>query len=269
FHTVQRNFLVQTGDPSNTGKGGDSIWALLEDSSKRLFRDEIRPQLKHVQRGCLGMASSAADANASQFYITTGTELDSLDGRHTLFGQVAEGLDVLQAIDETPCDSGGRPLQNIRIRHTIVLDDPFEDPPGLAALVPGASPPPEFASDGRLEEDWVPQDASLDAAQAEEAGRDRDARSRAIVLEMIGDLPEAEAAPPDSVLFVCKLNPVTTEEDLEIIFSRFGTVVDCSILRDQRTGDSLCYAFVGFDSREACEAAYHKMNNVLIDDRRI
>lgn len=52
-----------------------------------------------------------------------------------------------------------------------------------------------------------------------------------MVLEMIGDLPEADAKPPSNMLFMCKLNPVTTEEDLEIIFSRFGTVTSCDIIR--------------------------------------
>ena len=53
----------------------------------------------------------------------------------------------------------------------------------------------------------------------------KEARAQATILEMVGDLPEAECAPPENVLFVCKLNPVTTDDDLEIIFSRFGKVV--------------------------------------------
>lgn len=51
---------------------------------------------------------------------------------------------------------------------------------------------------------------------------------------------------------------------MEIIFSRFGTVTSCDIIRDWKTGDSLCYAFLGFDNDEACEEAYFKMNNVLV-----
>jgi peptidyl-prolyl cis-trans isomerase-like 4 len=61
----------------------------------------------------------------------------------------------------------------------------------------------------------------------------------------IGDIPEAEVKPPDNVLFVCKLNPVTEDEDLHTIFSRFGTVVSADVIRDFKTGDSLCYAFIG------------------------
>lgn len=86
---------------------------------------------------------------------------------------------------------------------------------------------------------------------------------------MIGDLPEADSKPPSNMLFIAKLNQVTTEEDLETIFGRFGNITSCDIIRDKKTGDSLCYAFLGYDTDEACETAYFKMNNVLIDDRRI
>lgn len=86
---------------------------------------------------------------------------------------------------------------------------------------------------------------------------------------MIGDIPDADAKPPENVLFVCKLNPVTTDEDLEIIFSRFGPILSCEVIRDQKTGDSLQYAFIEFENEEDCVNAYFKMDNVLIDDRRI
>ena len=66
-----------------------------------------------------------------------------------------------------------------------------------------------------------------------------------------------------------KLNPVTEEEDLDLIFSRFGKVESCDIVRDSKTGESLCYGFIGFETESSCEEAYFKMNNVLIDDRRI
>ena len=61
--------------------------------------------------------------------------------------------------------------------------------------------------------------------------REKEAHNRAVVLEMIGDLPEADAKPPPNMLFICKLNPVTTEEDLDIIFSRFGNITSCDIIR--------------------------------------
>lgn len=65
------------------------------------------------------------------------------------------------------------------------------------------------------------------------------------------------------------MNAVTESEDLEAIFSRFGPIVSCEVVRDWKTGDSLQYAFIEFDEVEACEKAYFKMQNVLIDERRI
>lgn len=86
---------------------------------------------------------------------------------------------------------------------------------------------------------------------------------------ILGDIPDADVKPPDEVLFVCKLNAVTTDADLELIFSRFGIINQCEIIRDSKTGDSLNYAFIEFQTAAACIEAYEKMNNVLIDDRRI
>merc|ERR1712108_70830 len=100
-------------------------------------------------------------------------------------------------------------------------------------------------------------------------GAEKEAKARAAILTIVGDLPDEDVAPPENVLFVCKLNPVTCDDDLEIIFSRFGKVVTCEVIRDRKTGDSLQYAFVEFEDQKACEAAYFKMDNVLIDDRRI
>lgn len=71
------------------------------------------------------------------------------------------------------------------------------------------------------------------------------------------------------MIFICKLNPVTEEENLHTIISRFGMVVSVDIIRDYKTGDSLCYGFVEFQDKEAREQAYFKMTNALIDDTRI
>ena len=71
------------------------------------------------------------------------------------------------------------------------------------------------------------------------------------------------------MLFVCKLNPVTEDDDLELIFSRFGNIKQCQIIRDYKTGDSLNYAFIEFDDVSSCTQAYFKMDGALVDDRRI
>ncbi|XP_049931166.1 peptidyl-prolyl cis-trans isomerase CYP59-like isoform X2 [Nymphaea colorata] len=288
FHTVHKYFTAQTGDPSGKGTGGDSIYKFLYGEQARFFGDEIHPDLKHSKKGTVSMASAGENLNASQFYFTLRDNLDYLDGKHTVFGEVAEGFDTLTRINEAFVDESSRPFKNIRVKHTYILDDPFDDPPQLAELIPQASPegkPPDEIDDVRLEDDWVPLDETMDPEQLEESMREKEAHSHAVVLEMIGDIPDAEIKPPENVLFVCKLNPVTQlklntylftieygklqDEDLEIIFSRFGKVTSADIIRDYKTGDSLCYAFIEFETQEACEAAYFKMDNVLIDDRRI
>ncbi|MCJ1272826.1 Peptidyl-prolyl cis-trans isomerase cyp6 [Puttea exsequens] len=103
----------------------------------------------------------------------------------------------------------------------------------------------------------------------EKVRREREARAQALTLEIVGDLPYAEVKPPENVLFVCKLNPVTEDEDLDTIFSRFGFIVSCEVIRDKRTHDSLQYAFIEFENQKDCEQAYFKMQGVLIDDHRI
>lgn len=122
-----------------------------------------------------------------------------------------------------------------------------------------------------VREDEIPTKADETAQEEarEKLRREREARAQALTLEIVGDLPYAEVKPPENVLFVCKLNPVTEDEDLETIFSRFGTIVSCEVIRDKRTRDSLQYAFIEFENQKDCEQAYFKMQGVLIDDHRI
>lgn len=89
------------------------------------------------------------------------------------------------------------------------------------------------------------------------------------MLTILDDLPDADIEPPKNVLFVCKLNPVTQSDDLEIIFSRFGRVTSCEVIRDWKTGDSLQYAFIEFETEDACILAYSKMDGALVDERRL
>ncbi|KAG0424156.1 hypothetical protein HPB47_000088 [Ixodes persulcatus] len=270
FHRVEQNFIAQTGDPTGSGRGGESLFAKLYGEQARYFEAERKPRLKHLKLGTLSMVSSEDGLHGSQFILTLGENVDSLDGRHSVFGCVSEGAETLTRINSALCDGDARPYQDIRITHTVVLHDPFDDPPGLE--VPGASPEPTLEM---LRSDRIGAHEALDDTQGrtmeeiEEEIRNKEAKARATVLEMIGDLPDVDAAPPENVLFVCKLNPVTTDEDLEIIFSRFGPIKSCEVIRDRKTGDSLQYAFVEFTCREHCESAYFKMDNVLIDDRRI
>lgn len=269
IHNVQRDFIVQTGDPTGTGRGGESVFCKLYGDQARFFESEKVPRIKHRKKGTVSMVNNGTDQHGSQFLITSSENLDYLDGVHTVFGEVTEGMDVLSKINETFVDSDFIPFQDIRINHTVILDDPFDDPAGLP--VPDRSPEPtkEQLDSGRIGADEAINDDDGDAEQLDELIKDKEAKTQAILLEMVGDLPDAEVKPPENVLFVCKLNPVTTDEDLEIIFSRFGSIKCCEIIRDWKTGESLCYAFIEFEKEEDCEKAYFKMDNVLIDDRRI
>ena len=131
---------------------GNSIWGLISGASKKNFVAEIDPKVKHVERGTVSMATvpSTRDADerlaGSQFIITLGDDIDHLNGKAAPFGTVVEGFDTLEKINEAFTNSSGRPLKDIRIRHTIVLEDPYDDPPGLA--VPDTSPAPNEGSTG-------------------------------------------------------------------------------------------------------------------------
>ena len=259
--------------------GGSSIWGLLSnDPAERTFTALFHPKLKHLERGTVSMATAPHPSDpetrlaGSQFIITLGDNTEYLDGKAAIFGKVVEGFDALEKINEAIIDDRGHPLVDIRIKHTVILDDPYPDPPGLRE--PSSSPLPSKAqlATVRIGEDEELLDAEADeeaAAEAERRKREREAAAQALTLEMMGDLPFAEVKPPENVLFVCKLNPVTTDEDLELIFSRFGKILSCEVIRDRKTGDSLQYAFIEFEDKKSCEDAYFKMDSVLIDDRRI
>lgn len=270
FHNVQPGFMAQTGDPTGTGRGGESIYGRLFGDQANFFEGEVLPKIKHSKRGLLSMASAGNNMFGSQFFLTLDDDLGHLDGEHSVFGEVVEGEEILDKFNKVISDEEHRPYQDVRITHTVILEDPYDDPDRLE--VPPRSPLPSEVNldSGRIGADEnIEDDSDIDAEEVEERTAAKEAKAQATILEMIGDLPEADCAPPENVLFVCKLNPVTTDEDLEIIFSRFGKVVSCEVIRDHKTGDSLQYAFVEFDNPKSCETAYFKMDNVLIDDRRI
>ncbi|KAI8982748.1 cyclophilin-like domain-containing protein [Trametes punicea] len=276
FFNVSKDFLAQVGDPTATGTGGECIWSLIAsqkgESAARYFTPEFVPRLKHKERGTVSMAVAPALGEehkggcGSQFFITLGENIEYLDGKHAVFGHVVEGFETLDKLNDVFVDQDGRPFKDVRIRHVEILEDPFEDPPGL--VVPESPPtrPPDNST--RIAEDEDPLE-TLPEEEAEEIRRKKAAQASALTLEMVGDLPFANVRPPENVLFVCKLNPVTRDEDLELIFSRFGPIISCQVIRDKKTGDSLQYAFIEFDKREDAEQAYFKMQNVLVDDRRI
>ncbi|CAK5279412.1 unnamed protein product, partial [Mycena citricolor] len=276
FFNVSKDFLAQAGDPTASGTGGQSIWSLLDPSKARYFTPEFRPKLKHTRKGTVSMAvapeveGSAQGGCGSQFFVTLADDIDYLDGKHCVFGHVVEGLETLDKLNDVFTDKDGRPFKDVRIRHVLILgiviwlnqleltklisDDPFTDPTELGRIQPPSSPirPPDNSN--RIAEDEDPLE-TLPEEEEERIRREKAAAASALTLELVGDLPFANVRPPENVLFVCKLNPVTRDEDLELIFSRFGTIMSCQVIRDKRTGDSLQYAFIEFDKREEAEQA--------------
>lgn len=107
FHRVIKNFMIQGGDPTGTGRGGESIWA-------KPFEDEVSSDLQFDKIGLLAMANAGAGTNGSQFFITT-AKTPWLNMKHTIFGEVVSGYDVVQKIENAPADSGDKPIEEQKI----------------------------------------------------------------------------------------------------------------------------------------------------------
>ncbi len=107
FHRVIKNFMVQGGDPTGTGRGGESLWG-------RSFEDEFSPSYTFNKPGILAMANAGPGTNGSQFFITTAAT-PWLNNHHTIFGEVSSGYDVVQKIEQTPTGAGDRPVTEQKI----------------------------------------------------------------------------------------------------------------------------------------------------------
>jgi len=108
FHRVIKDFMIQGGCPEGTGTGGPGYQ----------FEDEINEH--KVVRGALAMANAGPDTNGSQFFIVTTDEAPWLDGKHTVFGQVTDGMDVVDRIEGKPTDARDRPQDDVRMESVRV-----------------------------------------------------------------------------------------------------------------------------------------------------
>ena len=145
FHRVMSDFMIQGGDPTGTGTGGKSIYTDVA-GNRGYFQDEFSDRLFHF-RGALSMANSGSDTNGSQFFIVQTSQLREgqkesmknngvdkqaiakyeaeggtpwLDGQHTVFGQVIEGMEVVDAIAAVATDENDRPLEEVSILSVTV-----------------------------------------------------------------------------------------------------------------------------------------------------
>jgi peptidylprolyl isomerase len=114
FHRVITEFMIQGGDPTGTGRGGESLWG-------KPFEDECSPELSFSKRGLLAMANAGPNTNGSQFFITTALT-PWLDGRHTIFGEVVDGYEVVEKIERTPTGRDDRPVEKQVIEKIVVAD---------------------------------------------------------------------------------------------------------------------------------------------------
>jgi peptidyl-prolyl cis-trans isomerase B (cyclophilin B) len=103
FHRVIRDFMIQGGCPEGTGRGGPGY----------TFEDEINDH--KIVRGALAMANAGPDTNGSQFFIVTTDAAPWLDGKHTVFGRVTDGMDVIDRIEASDTDASDRPREDVRI----------------------------------------------------------------------------------------------------------------------------------------------------------
>ncbi|KAL6710719.1 Peptidyl-prolyl cis-trans isomerase-like 1 [Coniothyrium glycines] len=116
FHRIIPNFMIQGGDPTGTGRGGESIYG-------EKFEDEISAALKHTGAGILSMANSGPNTNGSQFFITL-APTPWLDGKHTIFGRVKSGMQIVKKLGLVKTDKEDRPLEELKIVRAYV---PGED----------------------------------------------------------------------------------------------------------------------------------------------
>jgi len=107
FHRIIPDFMIQGGDPTGTGRGGASIYGTK-------FADEIVSSLKHTGAGILSMANSGPNTNGSQFFITLGP-CPWLDGKHTIFGRISKGMQVVKRLGNVQTTQMDKPVEDVKI----------------------------------------------------------------------------------------------------------------------------------------------------------
>lgn len=115
FHRVMNDFMIQGGDPNGNGTGGESIWGAP-------FEDEFSKDHPHV-KGSLSMANSGRNTNGSQFFIVHAESTPWLDGGHTVFGEVIEGLDVVDTIAAVKTGANDKPVEDVIMEKVEIVEN--------------------------------------------------------------------------------------------------------------------------------------------------
>ncbi|AET37375.1 PPIL4 family peptidylprolyl isomerase Ecym_1121 [Eremothecium cymbalariae DBVPG len=271
FHDLRKNISIEFGDPLFAFNDREDIRVHNTSVEGIIDKDNITPRLikstttRRDMEGSLGdigfiLKSSDTPLIGSQILISL-SELPHLYKNTIMFGKLIDttNANTLAAINNCASDNNLRPTVDIRIKKIHILHDPFPNRQPIPQLYP-----PLPINDIRLPlpANDIPDGSPIDTYK-------REIIRKELTLEIIGDIYKAGIKPAENVLFICKLNPLTKAEHIATIFERFGDVLSVEIVRDKKTGNSLGYGFIEFETKEACEQAYSKMDNTLIDDRRI
>lgn len=170
------------------------------------------------------------------------------------FGKVVEGFSVLEKINTAPLDNDKRLVKDIRITHTHILHDPF----------------PKCFEISLKRKETVPSQVQLDHMRLPQVQDEDVSTYHSLALEIIGDIRNHKVKPSPTTLFVARLNPITTEDSLIVLFSRFGQVKGCNIVKTQKP-KGFNYAFVEYYNEKDVESAYFKFNEVgcIIDGQKV
>jgi cyclophilin family peptidyl-prolyl cis-trans isomerase len=112
FHRIIDAFMIQGGDPTGTGRGGQSLWG-------KAFEDEFSPKYRFDRKGLLAMANAGPKTNGSQFFITL-VPTPHLNNKHTIFGEVISGMDVVEKIGKVKVGPGSKPLEPVAMKKVTI-----------------------------------------------------------------------------------------------------------------------------------------------------